>query len=177
MPPARLTELRLTEFKSFQDEVLPLGGLTMLIGRNAAGKSNALDALRTLSRLADGLSLRDALDGTSRAVSPIRGGSKGCAPAGRNQFTLGATAMEDGACYKTDITVQIGSELALTLDRIEWPDGALPHFDNRTRRPGFAALGRPGVKFEPADSPLAIQIQRSSAALSSALGDGLHARP
>ncbi|MGH3694547.1 MAG: AAA family ATPase [Pseudonocardiaceae bacterium] len=39
----------MTAFKSFQDVVLPLAPLTVLIGRNGAGKSNALDALEVLS--------------------------------------------------------------------------------------------------------------------------------
>ena len=51
-----LTAFKLNNFKSFQDEaVLPLGGaLTVLIGANAAGKSNVLEALRLLSWLASG---------------------------------------------------------------------------------------------------------------------------
>ncbi|WP_220447183.1 ATP-binding protein [Nonomuraea deserti] len=38
----RLTELRLTRFKAFRDAALPLGSMTILIGRNSSGKSNAL---------------------------------------------------------------------------------------------------------------------------------------
>ncbi|MEV7779697.1 AAA family ATPase [Kitasatospora sp. NPDC088351] len=49
-----MTEVRLTAFKTFHDAVLPLTPLTLLIGRNSSGKSNALDALEVLSRLAQG---------------------------------------------------------------------------------------------------------------------------
>jgi predicted ATPase len=59
----RLEEVRVTAFKSFFGQRLPLDDLTLLTGRNGSGKSNALDALMVLSRLAQGDPLRDAMDG------------------------------------------------------------------------------------------------------------------
>jgi predicted ATPase len=47
-----IEEVRLTAFKSFQSAVLPLDELTLLVGRNGSGKSNALDGLWALARLA-----------------------------------------------------------------------------------------------------------------------------
>lgn len=85
----RITELRLTAFKSFSEVVLPLSPLTVLIGRNGSGKSNALDALEVLSRLARGGEIRDALDGARRDAGPVRGGVEGCAPIGSDSFELG----------------------------------------------------------------------------------------
>jgi len=61
-----IEELRLKRFKSFRDATLPLRDLTLLIGRNGSGKSNALDALHVLSRLAEGEDLREAVDGSRR---------------------------------------------------------------------------------------------------------------
>ncbi|WP_157877042.1 AAA family ATPase, partial [Streptomyces graminilatus] len=58
METPRLEEVRLHSFKSFTDQTLPLQNLTVLIGRNGSGKSNALDALMVLSRLASGESVR-----------------------------------------------------------------------------------------------------------------------
>lgn len=49
-----IEELRLTRFKSFRDAILPLRDLTLLIGRNGSGKSNAIDGLHVLARLAEG---------------------------------------------------------------------------------------------------------------------------
>ncbi len=43
-----LERLRLTDFKSFVDEEAELAPLTLLVGANASGKSNFLDALRFL---------------------------------------------------------------------------------------------------------------------------------
>jgi AAA domain, putative AbiEii toxin, Type IV TA system len=88
---AELISVRLTRFKSFADAELPLGDLTVLTGRNSSGKSNALDAIEVLARLAEGEDLADALDGRRREGGPIRGGSAGCAPHGETEFSLGCT--------------------------------------------------------------------------------------
>lgn len=49
-----LAEFSLSNFKSYRQARLPLAPLTLLIGANASGKSNALEALRLLSWLAQG---------------------------------------------------------------------------------------------------------------------------
>jgi predicted ATPase len=41
-----LTEFTLTNFKSYREARFPLGPLTLLIGANASGKSNAIEALK-----------------------------------------------------------------------------------------------------------------------------------
>jgi AAA15 family ATPase/GTPase len=46
---AMLTEFTLANFKSYSTSRLPLAPLTVLIGANAAGKSNVLEGLRFLS--------------------------------------------------------------------------------------------------------------------------------
>lgn len=102
-----ITELRLTAFKSFRDAVLRFQPITILIGKNGAGKSNVLDGLEVLSRLALGETLPDALDSRRREGGPIRGGSRGCAPHGSDYFALGCTVDFDGVLYLYDIEVQI----------------------------------------------------------------------
>jgi predicted ATPase len=84
-----IDELRLDAFKSFRDAVLPLRGLTLLIGRNGSGKSNAIDGLHVLSRLAGGEDIREALEGSRREGQEVRGGVSGCAPYGSDRFELG----------------------------------------------------------------------------------------
>ncbi|WP_369689320.1 AAA family ATPase [Streptomyces acidiscabies] len=63
--------MRLTSFKSFTGQRLPLQDLTVLIGRNGSGKSNALDALMVLARLASGCGVDP---GWGRGVCPVGGG-------------------------------------------------------------------------------------------------------
>jgi predicted ATPase len=52
-----LTAITLENFKSYQKARLPLSALTVLIGANASGKSNAIEALRLMSWLAQGQKL------------------------------------------------------------------------------------------------------------------------
>ncbi|MEU7467156.1 AAA family ATPase [Streptomyces sp. NPDC044984] len=73
MDTPRLEEVRLTSFKSFTEQRLPLQDLTVMIGRNGSGKSNALDGLMVLSRLALGEPVRDV----PGRVTDHRGGTTG----------------------------------------------------------------------------------------------------
>jgi len=45
----KLKELRVEKFRSLRELVLPIRQINLLIGANAAGKSNVLDALKFLS--------------------------------------------------------------------------------------------------------------------------------
>ena len=47
-----MTRIRLKNWKIFQNVDVPLGPRTFLIGNNAAGKSNFLDALRFIGDVA-----------------------------------------------------------------------------------------------------------------------------
>ncbi|MFI7618580.1 AAA family ATPase [Nonomuraea terrae] len=110
--PARLTELRLTEFKTFRDAVLPIGDVTVLVGRNSSGKSNALDALDALSRLAEGRDVVDVLDGRRGDEGPLRGGIAGCPPHGGDEFEIGCTVINpdraaDDYCTAVDFDVRV----------------------------------------------------------------------
>ena len=49
-----LTRLRLHNFKNFRDAELTLGGLSVIVGTNASGKSNIRDAFRFLHGVARG---------------------------------------------------------------------------------------------------------------------------
>jgi energy-coupling factor transporter ATP-binding protein EcfA2 len=65
--PSGLTEVRLTSFKSYRNQTLPLGDLTLVVGRNGSGKSNALDGLLVLARLATREDISEAPDGSRDA--------------------------------------------------------------------------------------------------------------
>jgi len=106
MEPSVVEEVRLTSFKSFTDAVLPLEALTLVVGRNGSGKSNALDGLWALTRLASGEDVRDALDG-QRDGPAVRGGAAGCAPFGESTFRLGCTVRTGEERVRLDVTVQV----------------------------------------------------------------------
>lgn len=114
----RISELRLTAFKSFRDVAVPLAPLTVLIGRNGSGKSNALDALEVLSRLAKGTDIRDALDGVSRDAGPMRGGVEGCPPLGSDIFELGVTINQSIGDVRLDVRVQVRPQVQVLWERL-----------------------------------------------------------
>ena len=49
-----INAIHIKNFKSYADATLPLAPLTFLIGANASGKSNALEAIQIMSRLGAG---------------------------------------------------------------------------------------------------------------------------
>lgn len=118
-------ELRLTSFKSYRRAVLPLAPLTVLHGPAGVGKSNALDALAVLSRLALGEEIADSFDGlpdrTGPLAKPVRGGLTGCVPHGRDAVILGCTVRSPHGRIRLDVVVRTDGPVriareSLTLD-------------------------------------------------------------
>jgi len=68
-----IKSIELENWKSFESAILYIDPLTILIGTNAAGKSNILDAFLFLHRIASGLSIQEAIEGTT-TIAPLRGG-------------------------------------------------------------------------------------------------------
>jgi len=69
-----LTSIRIRNFKSFRHEAtMPLGPLTLLIGANASGKSNALEAVRLLKWIGEGQRLGNIRHQIQDSDSAIRG--------------------------------------------------------------------------------------------------------
>ena len=73
-----ITSLHLNDFKNFPNETLCLGPLTVIIGANAAGKSNIRDAFRFLHGIGRGYVLADIIGGKYWAGGqaewePVRG--------------------------------------------------------------------------------------------------------
>ena len=122
MEPSYIEQVRLMAFKSFEGAVLPLDEFTLLVGRNGSGKSNALDGLWALAKLAEGEDVRDALDG-GREGPAVRGGVGGCAPLGTSAFSLGCTVRTGPERVELDVVVQTEPEVRVIRERIAWGDG------------------------------------------------------
>lgn len=90
-----LQRLRLTDFKSFTDEAVELAPVTMLVGANASGKSNFLDAIQFLRALSFDLLLSEVLNGEERSAPDawrgLRGGAQEAARVETSAFTLEST--------------------------------------------------------------------------------------
>ena len=87
-----IDSIAIDNFKSLRRVDLQLGRLNLLIGANASGKSNFLDALRVLQGVGAGFAVDEIFDGkpksaTSEAWDGIRGGGAGARFAGRRDET------------------------------------------------------------------------------------------
>jgi predicted ATPase len=114
---AALEAVHLTSFKSFSGADLPIDDFTLLVGRNGSGKSNALDGLWALARLATGDDIRDALDG-GRAGPEVRGGLLGCPPVGDSKFTLGCTIRVDRLSVHFQVTIETDPVTQVVHERL-----------------------------------------------------------
>ena len=70
-----ITSFSLKNFKSYREAEMPLATLTLFIGPNASGKSNALEAIRLLSLLSKGARLDDIEKGIHGPGGYLRGES------------------------------------------------------------------------------------------------------
>jgi predicted ATPase len=90
-----LKRIRLKDFKSFVDEEVEVAPLTLLVGANASGKSNFLDAIRFLQGLSYFLKLSEVLNGETRAHPDawpgLRGRAEESARLGTEAFTVDTT--------------------------------------------------------------------------------------
>ena len=89
-----ITELRLENWKSYEKASLHIDALSVLVGTNASGKSNALDALLLLNRVATGAMLTAALKGEG-PQAPVRGGVEWAARQPGSVFALGVVCRAD----------------------------------------------------------------------------------
>ncbi len=104
-----LTRIRVQGFKSLVDVDVQLQPLTVLCGPNAAGKSNFLDALQLLSRLATRNTVREAFE------PPYRG-------APLESFTLGPHGIrglveQESASLSLSIDVTLSSATVQEMNR------------------------------------------------------------
>lgn len=117
MATTSLQELRLDAFKSVRGGVLPIGPVTLIVGRNGSGKSNVLDGLAVLSALATGADIRDALDG-GRLGPVVRGGSEGCAPLGQDSFRIGCAATIFDELVHLELEVRVRPDVQIISERL-----------------------------------------------------------
>lgn len=100
-----LTKISTENWKSLEGAELNIDALTVLIGSNASGKSNVLDALAFLQRTASGLLLTSALQGDA-VVSAMRGGLEWAARKPGNSFTLSSTVRGNDDTTEFDYRIE-----------------------------------------------------------------------
>lgn len=113
---AMLKELTIKNWKSFESATLYVDPLTVLIGLNASGKSNILDALTFLQRTVIYRDLHATLAG-DRFLPEIRGGVDWTALRGNDSFEIEAKIAD--ANSKTDYLYSI--EISLLKKELTTP--------------------------------------------------------
>lgn len=109
MDAARITEVRLTDFKSYHRQTMHLEPLTLLVGPNASGKSNSLDALALLALLAEERGVAD-LERGDEEVAGLRGGLSGAAPFGTTVVAIGCSVQMGSLTYRLDVVFDVSGE-------------------------------------------------------------------
>jgi predicted ATPase len=84
-----LTAINFNKFKSYKEARLPLAPLTVLIGANASGKSNAIEGMRLLAWLAQGQKLSAIQYAVQSADRVVRGRVEELAYCQGEDFGLG----------------------------------------------------------------------------------------
>ncbi|HAS8478171.1 TPA: ATP-binding protein [Vibrio vulnificus] len=121
-----LTQIQIKKFKSYQEQVLHLSPLTLMIGANASGKSNALEAFRFLAWLAQGQKLSVLKHRVDDSEQILRGQVKDLGYLGAQVFSLGC--MTDDAVwnhFEVEISLR-DDELHISQESISSPKESFP---------------------------------------------------
>jgi len=87
-----LSSIGIQNFKSYREAKLKLAPLTVLIGANASGKSNAIEALRLLSWIAQGNRLNSIRYAVYEGDQAVRGTVKSLGFKGTDRFGISCTS-------------------------------------------------------------------------------------
>ena len=114
-----LSSFTIKNFKSYHEATLKLAPLTVLIGANASGKSNAIEALRLLSWIAAGDRLGTIRHTLQRKERGIRGTANTLAFRGSRSFSLSCDTTEfDWNHYSITLDVRDDDELHIADERL-----------------------------------------------------------
>ena len=113
-----IRKLHLQNFKNFRDATLSLGRLTLLVGANASGKTNLIDAFRFLHGVARGYSLAEIIgekwgDAGYLEWPGIRGGTREICYRGEHEFAVEVTLDDPKVTYHIAVELVGGGRPAL----------------------------------------------------------------
>jgi predicted ATPase len=124
-----ITSIWIQNWKSFQRAELPLAPLTLMIGANASGKSNAIEGVRCLSWLAEGRRLSEITSAVQEADQLIRGTVENLTHNDKPTFALGCrTDDADWSEYLIEIRVDEDG-LRVVDEGITGPASSIPLFN------------------------------------------------
>jgi predicted ATPase len=119
----------LTNFKSYREATLPLAPLSLLIGANASGKSNAIEGIRFLSWLAEGRRLDDLMSEVQSEDQRLRGTIQNLSYEGKNTFGFRCTT---DIKYGDEFVIEIHvSEEGMNIlaESVSYPGSTVPLYN------------------------------------------------
>ena len=143
-----LANVTIENFRSYREASLELGPLTVLIGANAAGKSNAIEGVRLLSWIAAGNRLSAVRHALQDKDQTIRGRVSDLGFRQERSFTLSCKTTDwDWNSYSVTLDVRDSDELHIAGERLTglgYSSGA-PLFE--VKAPSIGALGDMAVAY------------------------------
>ncbi len=124
-----LSSVTIERFKSYRKATLKLAPLTVMIGANASGKSNAIEALRLLSWIARGNRLGSIHHAVQNGGCPIRGTVGELGFRGASSFSLSCHATDMAwESYAIELEKRGEGELRIAGERLASHDSGFPLF-------------------------------------------------
>jgi len=132
-----LKNIVIKNFKSYSDQTLPLGPLTLMIGANASGKSNALEAFRFLSWLSQGQKLSVLKHRVDDSEQVLRGQLNDLGYLDSKEFTLGCQT-DDTKWHDFQISIAIREqELHIVQEQIKSKSSSVPLYQIKQAAKGL----------------------------------------
>lgn len=117
-----ISSFHIGNFKSYREAVLPLAPLTLLIGANASGKSNAIEAIRLLAILSDGRRLADVLSEIQSSDIVVRGNAEDLPADSAKPVVLGCDLENTKWCC-LEVGIQMTPDCHISDERVTADDG------------------------------------------------------
>jgi predicted ATPase len=134
-----LTKFTLTNFKSYREATLDFAPLTLLVGANASGKSNALEALQMLSWLSRGRRLEEVFQAVQESELLIRGTVADLTHGGAGAFRLGCELKLSSQWSRLMVEMSVGQEgMRIAQESVESPSENLPLYRVEQPTSGFS---------------------------------------
>ena len=125
-----LTQVQLRNFKSYQSGTLHLARLTVLIGANASGKSNVIEALRLLAKIAEGEKLGSIGDLYKQEESVLRGGVENLGYQKSRSFGLSCVTTEtEWKDLSIELTLDKDGDLRVAKEKITSQNSTVPLYE------------------------------------------------
>lgn len=140
-----LSNFTVENFKSYRNATLELAPLTVLIGANASGKSNLIEALRLFSWIAQGNKLAAIRYALQEEVQTIRGTVRNLGFRGSDVFSLGCrSTLPEWDTYSISLAREEDDELHIAGERLTGNHEVVPLLEIVRRE---AAVGQVQVAY------------------------------